>query len=151
MAIGCVMAIIGCLLLSYQFRLDTTIWTLMPGLFVLGAGLGFIMALCTDISLSNIPAESQNNASGINSTGTSLGESMGTAIIGIILILGVMGGISTAVDTYAPDYSGDDPGQFSCRRYKHHYSRNHGIRNDGNSHTDGHCSCFNVPARGYKN
>ena len=108
MAIGCVMAIIGCLLLSYQFRLDTTIWTLMPGLFVLGAGLGFIMALCTDISLSNIPAESQNNASGINSTGTSLGESMGTAIIGIILILGVMGGISTAVDTYAPDHSGDE-------------------------------------------
>ena len=108
MAIGCVMAIVGCLLLSYQFRLDTTIWTLMPGLFVLGAGLGFIMALCTDISLSNIPAESQNNASGINSTGTSLGESMGTAIIGIILILGVMGGISTAVDTYAPDHSGDE-------------------------------------------
>lgn len=107
MAIGCVMAIIGCLMLSYQFRLDTTIFTLMPGLFVLGAGLGFIMALCTDISLSNIPAESQNNASGINSTGQSLGESMGTAVIGIILILGVMGGISTAVDIHAPEHSGD--------------------------------------------
>lgn len=108
MAIGCIMAIIGCLLLSYQFRLDTTMWTLLPGLVVLGAGLGFIMALCTDISLSNIPAESQNNASGINSTGTSLGESMGTAIIGIILILGVMGAIGTAVDTYAPEHSGDE-------------------------------------------
>jgi len=107
-AIGCIMSIIGCLILSYQFRLDTTIFTLMPGLFVLGAGLGFIMALCTDISLSNIPAESQNNASGVNSTGQSLGESMGTAIIGIILVLGVMGGISTAVDTYAPDHSGDE-------------------------------------------
>ena len=106
-AIGCIMAIIGCLILSYQFRLDTTIFTLMPGLFVLGAGLGFIMALCTDISLSNVPAESQNNASGVNSTGQSLGESMGTAIIGIILILGVMGGVSTAIDTYAPDHSGD--------------------------------------------
>jgi EmrB/QacA subfamily drug resistance transporter len=108
MSIGCIMAIIGCLMLSYQFRLDTTLWTLMPGLSVLGAGLGFIMALCTDISLINIPAESQNNASGVNSTGTSLGESMGTAIIGIILILGVMGGIGTAVDTYAPDHSGDE-------------------------------------------
>ena len=107
MAIGCIMAIIGCLMLSYQFRLDTTLWNLMPGLLVLGAGLGFIMALCTDISLSNIPAESQNNASGINSTGTSLGESMGTAIIGIILILGVMGGLSTAIDMYAPEHSGD--------------------------------------------
>ena len=107
-AIGCIMAIIGCLLLSYQFRLDTTIFTLMPGLFILGSGLGFIMALCTDVSLFNIPDESQNNASGVNSTGTSLGESMGTAIIGIILILGVMGGIGTAVDTYAPAHSGDE-------------------------------------------
>ena len=107
-AIGCIMSIIGCLMLSYLFRLDTSTMTLMPGLFVLGAGLGFIMALCTDISLSNIPAESQNNASGVNSTGQSLGESMGTAIIGIILILGVMGGISHAVDIYAPDYSGNE-------------------------------------------
>ena len=104
---GCIMSIIGCLILSYQFRLDSTLFTLMPGLFVLGAGLGFIMALCTDISLANVPAESQNNASGINSTGQSLGESMGTAIIGIILILGVMGAIGTAVDTYAPEHSGD--------------------------------------------
>ena len=108
MAIGCIMAIIGCLILSYQFRLETTIITLLPGLFILGSGLGFIMALCTDISLSNIPEESQNNASGINSTGTSLGESMGTAIIGIILILGVLGGISHAVDIYAPAYSGNE-------------------------------------------
>ena len=107
MAIGCILSIIGCLILSYQFRLDTTIFTLMPGLFVLGAGLGFIMALCTDISLANVPAESQNNASGINSTGQSLGESMGTAFIGIILILGVIGGVGTAVDTYAPGHSGD--------------------------------------------
>ena len=117
MAIGCIMAIIGCLMLSYQFRLDTTLWTLLPGLLVLGAGLGFIMALCTDISLSNIPAESQNNASGVNSTGTSLGESMGTAVIGIILILGVMGGISTAVDTYAPDHSGDEQFQLEVANY----------------------------------
>ena len=116
-AIGCIMSIIGCAILSYQFRLDTTIFTLMPGLFVLGAGLGFIMALCTDISLSNIPAESQNNASGVNSTGQSLGESMGTAIIGIILILGVMGGIGTAVDTYAPDHSGDEQFQLDVYNY----------------------------------
>ena len=102
------MSILGCLILSYQFRLDTTTIELMPGLFVMGAGLGFLMALCTDISLINIPKESQNNASGINTTGQTLGESLGTAIIGIILILGVMGGISTAVDTYAPEHSGDE-------------------------------------------
>ena len=108
MAIGCIISIIGCILLSYQFRLDTTMFELMPGLFVLGAGLGFVMALSTDIALINIPEKSQNNASGIITTSQTLGESMGTAIIGIILILGVIGGISNAVDVYAPQYSADE-------------------------------------------
>ena len=48
---------------------------------------------------------------GINSsivtTGQTLGQSMGTAIIGVILILGIIGGITDAVDTYAPEYSGN--------------------------------------------
>ena len=108
MAIGSILAIIGCLLLSYKFRMNTTMLDLLPGMFVLGSGLGFIMALGVDIALFNIPEESENNASGITSTGQSLGESMGTAIIGIILILGVIGGIGNAVDTYAPEHSGDE-------------------------------------------
>ena len=108
MAIGCIMSIAGCMLLSYQFRLDTSTLYLIPGLFVMGAGLGFLMALCTDISLVNISKESQNNASGINTTSQTLGESLGTAVIGIILILGVFGGISHAVDIYAPEYSGNE-------------------------------------------
>jgi Na+/melibiose symporter-like transporter len=117
MAIGCIIAIIGCLLLSYQFKLNTTMMDLLPGMFVMGAGLGFAMALSVDAALLNIPAESQNNASGVTSTGQSLGESMGTAIIGVILILGVFGGISHAVDMYAPDYSGNET--FQLEVYDH--------------------------------
>ena len=108
MAIGSIISIIGCLILGYQFRIDTTMLDLMPGMLILGAGLGFIMALSTDIALLNIPDENQNNASGVVTTGQTLGESMGTAIIGIILILGVIGGISTAVDIYAPEHSADE-------------------------------------------
>ncbi|WP_296803902.1 MFS transporter [uncultured Methanobrevibacter sp.] len=108
LAIGCIISIVGCLILSYQFKLNTTMLDLIPGQFLLGAGLGFMMALTVDVALFDIPDESQNNASGIVTTGDTLGSSMGTAIIGIILILGVMGGISTAVDTYAPAYSGDE-------------------------------------------
>ena len=39
---------------------------------------------------------------------------MGTAIIGIILILGVFGGISHAVDIYAPEYSGNETFQLEA-------------------------------------
>ena len=108
MAIGCIISIVGCLILSYQFRLNISMPELIVGQFLLGAGIGFMMALSADVALFDVPVESQNNASGIITTGESLGSSLGTAIIGIILILGVMGGISTAVDTYAPAYSGDD-------------------------------------------
>ena len=102
MAIGCIIAIVGCMLLSTQFRLHTSMLNLLPGMFIMGAGLGFAMALSVDIAIINVPPEGQNGASGITSTSQSLGESMGTAIIGIILILGVFGGISHAVDVYAP-------------------------------------------------
>ena len=108
MAIGSIIAIIGCVILSYQFKINTTMLNLMPGMFILGSGIGFIMALSTDIALINIPDENQNNASGITTTGQTLGESMGTAIIGVILILGVMGGIANGVDTYTPEYSGNE-------------------------------------------
>ena len=108
MAIGAILSIIGCLILSYHFRMNATIVEFMPGMLILGAGLGFIMALSVDIALINIPDESENNASGITSTGQSLGESMGTAVIGIILILGMLGGISNAIDTHAPDHSEDE-------------------------------------------
>lgn len=117
MAIGCIIAIIGCLMLSYQFKMDTTMMDLLPGMFIMGAGLGFAMALSVDVALINIPPEGQNNASGLTSTGQSLGESMGTAIIGVILILGVFGGISHAVDIYAPDYSGNET--FQLEVYEH--------------------------------
>lgn len=117
MGLGCIIAIIGCLLLSYQFKSTTTMMDLIPGMFIMGAGLGFSMALSVDVALLNIPAEGQNNASGLTSTGQSLGESMGTAIIGVILILGVFGGISHAVDIYAPDYSGNET--FQLEVYNH--------------------------------
>jgi Na+/melibiose symporter-like transporter len=106
-AVGSLIAIIGCVILSFQFRSNTTMYDLMPGLFVLGAGLGFVMSLSTDISLVNIPKKSENNASGVLTTTQTLGESMGTAIIGVILILGVMGGLGTAIDMYAPGHSND--------------------------------------------
>ena len=108
MAIGCLISIVGCIVLSYQFKLNISMPGLILGQLLLGSGIGFMLALCSDVALFDVPAESQNNASGIITTADSLGSSMGTAIIGIILILGVMGGIGTAVDTYAPAYSGDE-------------------------------------------
>ena len=77
---------------------------LMPGMFILRLGLGFIMALGVDIALINISEEGKNNESIIVTTGQTLGQSRGTAINGAILILGIIKGVNNTVDTYVPDY-----------------------------------------------
>lgn len=105
--IGFVIAIIGALLLAYQFTLVPNLTTIAIYLFILGFGLGFPFALGVDIALINIPDESQNTSSGFVSTSQSLGMSMGTAIISLILIFGAVGGLHDATDMYAPDVTED--------------------------------------------
>ena len=72
-------------------------------MFLFGVGLGFVLSLGMDISLAGTKEKNQNSASGLLSTGQTLGMSMGTAIIGCILIVGATWGLHDAVNTYAPE------------------------------------------------
>ena len=67
-----------------------------------GTGLGFPTSLCVDVPLSTIPPQVQNSCSGLVSTGQSLGMSMGTGIIGVVLTLGAVSGLREAINTYTP-------------------------------------------------
>ena len=66
-------------------------------------GLGMVIALGIDISIKGVDEASQSTASGLLTTSQTLGSSMGTAIIGCILIIGATAGIAGAVDIYVPD------------------------------------------------
>ena len=103
MVIGFILAIGSTFLLKYQFGLNTHFIDLAPGLTVFGLGLGFVISLGVDISLNTTPEKKQSTASGLITTSQTLGSSMGTAIIGCILIIGAIHGLHDAVDTYAPD------------------------------------------------
>lgn len=103
MSIGFIITIIGVILLRNQFELTTGFMDLVPGLIVYGAGLGLVISLGVGIALKNIDKEKENTASGLITTGQTLGTSMGTAIIGCLLIMGAVGGMHDAIDTYAPD------------------------------------------------
>ena len=100
---GFIIAIIGTFLLKYNFGLNTNVVDLIPGLGVLGIGLGFVMSLTIDIALNGTDKEKESNASGFISTGQTLGTSIGTAIIGTILIVGAVGGLHDAINIYYPD------------------------------------------------
>ncbi len=103
MALGFIISIVGCIILAQQFTLNVTFLDVVPGMFLFGAGLGFPLALEVEMALAYVPEESQNTSSGFVTSSRNLGMSIGTAIIGIILILGAVGGMHQAVNTYAPE------------------------------------------------
>lgn len=87
---------------SDKFASDASFMTLSPGLLVFGVGLGFPSALSVDVPLATVPPQAQNSCSGLVSTGQNLGLSMGTGIIGVVLILGAVSGLREAINTYTP-------------------------------------------------
>ena len=98
MLIGFLLAIVGCGLLLRQFTADASFWDLAPGMFLLGAGIEFPLSLASDTALQGIPSEAQSSCSGLFTAGQTLGMSMGTAIIGVVMTLGALGGIRDAIE-----------------------------------------------------
>ena len=117
MLIGFAIAIGGCLILRNQFTPDADFLSLLPGMFIYGAGLGFPMSLSVDVPLSTIPPQAQNSCSGLVSTGQSLGMSMGTGIIGVVLTLGAVGGLREAINTYTPLYLSNEAFRANAEMY----------------------------------
>jgi len=108
-SIGFLLSLMGSFLLSFQFNLNTTVWDLVPGSLLLGVGLGLAFPVTSNIVLSSADDSEQSDASGILSTCSSLGSSMGTAIIGLVLILGVINGLYAAVDqTFPNEFTKDE-------------------------------------------
>ena len=105
-SLGFFIALTSTLLLSYQFNLNTHISDIIPETFLLGIGLGLALPLTANLVLSSVSSNKQPDASGIMSTSASLGTSMGTAIIGVVLILATINGLYSAFDqTYPNQFS----------------------------------------------
>ncbi|MCE5213973.1 MAG: MFS transporter, partial [Methanobacterium sp.] len=100
-SLGLLMAIIGCLLLNNTFSLETSLWDLVPGTFLIGAGCGLSFILSIDIMMVSA-GEKQSDASGLVNTMVMVGWAIGTALIGIILIMGTYSGLATAVEDQFP-------------------------------------------------
>ncbi len=102
-SLGFLIALISTLILSYQFNLDTHISNIIPATLLLGMGLGLALPLTAKIILSSVKSNEQTDASGIMSTSASLGASIGTALIGVVLILATINGLYTAFDQTYPN------------------------------------------------
>lgn len=99
LAIGSLAAIAGSIYLTLIFNPYTTILDMVPGIFLLGIGMGIVFPHSANEIFFAARKDQQPDASGIMNTGINLGSSLGTAILGLILILGGFSSVGLAANT----------------------------------------------------
>ncbi len=72
---------------------------LIIGLLIYGVGIGFVIALLGNMLISAVPDDKQNEGAGMINTVRNLGSSMGTALIGTVLVAFMLSAIATGVLT----------------------------------------------------
>jgi MFS family permease len=77
--------VIGFALLALV-RVDTTaVWPFVPGLFVMGVGVGIMLTASVNLVQSAWPEEVQGDISGVSRSVSNLGSSLGVAIAGSLV------------------------------------------------------------------
>jgi len=94
---GFVVTIAGIGLLLALVKSSEHIAAFVPGLFLMGIGLGVMLTPSVNIVQSSFPEEKQGEISGVSRSISNLGSSFGTAIAGTILVSDLASGNRTYV------------------------------------------------------
>ncbi len=97
--IGFVVSAVGAFILSTSFNLYTQVIDIIPGTVVFGMGIGFLLSQLTNLTMSAARNDQETDAAGFLNAFKNLGYSVGTALIGVLLILGIFGGITASVES----------------------------------------------------
>jgi MFS family permease len=76
----------GMILLLALVRAHSGVLTWVPGLFLFGAGVGVMLTSSVNVVQSSFPDTSQGDISGLSRSVSNLGSSLGTALVGSILV-----------------------------------------------------------------
>ncbi|WP_333778035.1 MFS transporter [Streptomyces sp. IBSBF 3136] len=93
---GFVVCILGVVVLVALAGAFTTAWAFVPGLLLIGLGLGVMLTPSVNVVQSSFPEERQGEISGLSRSVSNLGSSFGTAIAGTILVSGLTKGAYAA-------------------------------------------------------
>jgi EmrB/QacA subfamily drug resistance transporter len=91
--LGFLSALAGSIYLNSIFSLHITIPEMIPGIVLLGIGMGIVFPHSANLIFSVVRRKQQPEASGVLNTGINLGASLGTSILGVILILSTLNGL----------------------------------------------------------
>jgi hypothetical protein len=93
--------VIGLIYLRHALNIGTTSADLIGPLIVYAGGLGLSMSQLGNITMSAVSVNQAGEASGVNNTVRQIGSSLGTAVIGSVLIASIAGGLSSGVTSSA--------------------------------------------------
>jgi MFS family permease len=94
--VGFVITIAGIGLLIVMVGGSSNTWAFVPGLFLIGFGLGGMLTPSVNMVQSAFPEDLQGEISGLSRSVSNLGSSLGTAIAGTILVAGLSYGAYAA-------------------------------------------------------
>jgi MFS family permease len=83
---GFVLTIAGILLFLLLVGLSSSVWAFVPGLFLIGLGIGAMLTPSVTVVQSSFPGDLQGEISGLSRSVSNLGSSLGAAIAGTILV-----------------------------------------------------------------
>jgi MFS family permease len=86
---GFVLTIVGVVVLLAMARGQASPWSFVPGLLLIGVGLGTMLTPSVNIVQSAFPDQQQGEISGVSRSVSNLGSSLGTAVAGTILVAGL--------------------------------------------------------------
>jgi MFS family permease len=86
---GFAVAAVGIVVLVTLATMSSSVWALLPGLFLFGLGTGAMLTPSVNVVQSSFPDEQQGEISGLSRSVSNLGSSLGAAIAGTILVAGI--------------------------------------------------------------
>lgn len=94
---GLLLNVISYVILHFTLNVNTTRADLIPGLALFGIGMGLVMSHVSNITLSAVSVEEAGEASGVNNTLRQVGSTLGSAIIGTVLLATLSTSLSSRV------------------------------------------------------
>jgi MFS family permease len=89
---GFAATVVGIVLLVSPVVNTKSVFVLLPGLFILGLGVGLMLTPSVNVVQSSFPEDQQGEISGLSRSISNLGSSLGTAIAGTILVADIAEG-----------------------------------------------------------
>ncbi len=96
--VGLMVNVAAALALRSRLSIDATSGHLALALVMYGVGMGLVMAQISNLTLSAVSPQQAGEASGVNNTLRQVGSSLGTAIIGAVLIAELSSRVVTGIN-----------------------------------------------------